>query len=61
MKMHEVAGDYCIQLYIHYNGVIIGLFATKKPRREQTIMIGGRAKMSQISNLTAVENKLQCC
>jgi len=32
------------KLYIHYNGVII--FATKKPRREQTIMIGGNFEMS---------------
>jgi len=46
MKMHEVADDYCIfKLYIHYSGVII--FATKKPRREQTIMIGRTTEMSQ--------------
>ena len=36
IKIHEVADDYCrlYKLYIHYNGVII--FATKKPRREQS-------------------------
>ena len=48
MKMHKVADDYCIfKLYIglHYSGVII--FATKKPRREQTIMIGRTTEMSQ--------------